>query len=360
MMALPPGSTIGIIGGGQLARMLAMAAARLGLRTVVLEPDRNCPAAQVANDHLIYDYDDETGLVMLAEASGVVTYEFENVPVAAAQFLEDRITLYPGSKALEISQDRLVEKGFVNKIGVGTARYFNVESAEDLKVALMEFGGAGILKTRRLGYDGKGQVRFDGEDEASIEAIFADFGNAACIIEEMVPFEREISVVAARGISGNIVSFDPAWNTHRDGILRQSVVPCGLPDNILLAAREIAGHIMDKLSYVGVMGTEFFVTDNGGLLVNEIAPRVHNSGHWTEAACTISQFEQHVRAVVGWPLQDAARHSDCIMENIIGDEIDNIQMAENDGAMLLHLYGKSDVRPERKMGHLTRLRPLLR
>ena len=358
MMALPPGSTIGIIGGGQLARMLAMAAARLGLRTVVLEPDRICPAAQVANDHLVYDYDDETGLAALAEASDVITYEFENVPVAAAQFLEGRTTLHPGSKALEISQDRLVEKGFINNIGVGTARYIDVGSAGDLKVALMDFGGAGILKTRRLGYDGKGQVRFNGEDEASIEAIFAEFGNVPCIIEELVPFEREISVVAARGISGNFVSFDPAWNTHRDGILRQSVVPCGLSDKILVEARAIAGQIMSELSYVGVMGTEFFVTNNGDLLVNEIAPRVHNSGHWTEAACTNSQFEQHVRAVVGWPLQDVSRHSDCVMENIIGDEIGDIHLAENDGAVLLHIYGKSDVRPGRKMGHLTRLSPL--
>jgi len=357
-MALPPGSTIGVIGGGQLARMLAMAAARLGLRTVILEPDQNCPAAQVANDHLVHDYIDETGLVALAEASDVITYEFENVPVAAAQFLEGRTALYPGSKALEISQDRLVEKGFINKIGVRTARYFDIGSIENLKTALIAFDGAGILKTRRLGYDGKGQVRFNGENEASVEAIFAEFGDAPCIIEEMVPFEREISVVAARDLSGNFVAFDPAWNVHRDGILRQSVVPCGLSEEILAAARKIAGKIMDELSYVGVMGTEFFVTDSGELLVNEIAPRVHNSGHWTEAACTISQFEQHVRAVVGWPLQDAARHSDCVMENIIGDEIDNIHMATNDGAVMLHLYGKYDVRPGRKMGHLTSLSPL--
>ncbi len=357
-MALPPGSTIGIIGGGQLARMLAMAAARLGLRTVVLEPDRNCPAAQVVNDHLVYAYDDETGLAALAETSDVVTYEFENVPVVAAQFLEDRNTLYPGSKALEISQDRLIEKDFINNIGVGTARYFDVGSVKDLKTALIALDGAGILKTRRLGYDGKGQVRFDGEDETSIEAIFADFGDMPSIIEEMVAFEREISVVAARDASGNIVSFDPAWNTHKDGILRNSVVPCGLSEEILIAARKIAGQIMNELSYVGVMGTEFFVTKSGELLVNEIAPRVHNSGHWTEAACTTSQFEQHIRAIVGWPLQNAARHSDCVMENIIGDEIDNIHMATNDGAVMLHLYGKSDVRRARKMGHLTRLSPL--
>ncbi len=359
-MALPPGSTIGIIGGGQLARMLAMAAARLGLRTVILEPDKNCPATQVANLHLVHGYDDETGLATLAEATDVITYEFENVPVAAAQFLENRTVLHPRSKALEISQDRLVEKNFINNIGIATARFFDIENVEDLKVALAKFGGAGILKTRRLGYDGKGQVRFDGEDEASTDAIFAKFGSAPCIIEEMVPFEREISVVAARDISGNFVSFDPAWNTHRDGILRQSVVPCGLSERILEAAGKIAEQIMNELSYVGVMGTEFFVTDAGELLVNEIAPRVHNSGHWTEAACTISQFEQHVRAIVGWPLQDASRHSDCVMENIIGDEIDNIHLAGKDGALMLHLYGKSDVRPGRKMGHLTRLSSMSR
>lgn len=359
-MALPPGSTIGIIGGGQLARMLAMAAAQLGLRTIILEPDQNCPAAQVANDHLVFDYDDEHGLVALAEASDVITYEFENVPVVAAKFLEDQIMLYPGSKALEISQDRLVEKDFINNIGAGTARYFDVVNIEDLKKALSVFDGVGVLKTRHLGYDGKGQVRFNGEDAASIEAKYAEFGNAPSIIEELVHFEREISVVAARDISGNIVSFDPAWNTHKDGILRQSVVPCGLPEELLVAARKIAGQIMNELSYVGVMGTEFFVTNSGDLLVNEIAPRVHNSGHWTEAACTISQFEQHVRAIVGWPLQDTARHSDCVMENIIGDEINDIHLAANDSAVMLHLYGKNDVRPGRKMGHLTGLRPLSR
>jgi 5-(carboxyamino)imidazole ribonucleotide synthase len=358
-MGFPPGSTIGIIGGGQLARMLAMAAARLGLRTVILEPDKNCPAAQVTNDHLIYDYNDEIGLAELADATDVITYEFENVPVTAAQFLESRTELHPRSRALEISQDRLVEKNFINNIGIATARYANIENVKDFKAALVEFGGTGILKTRRLGYDGKGQVRFNGEDEASIETIFAEFGNVPCIIEEMVAFEREISVVAARGISGSFVSFDPAWNIHRDGILRQSIVPCGLSEKIMETAGKIAEQIMNELSYVGIMGTEFFVTGAGELLVNEIAPRVHNSGHWTEAACAISQFEQHVRAVVGWPLQDASRHSDCIMENIIGDEIDNIHTAENDGAIVLHLYGKSDVRPGRKMGHLTRLSSLL-
>ncbi len=356
-MALKPGSTIGIIGGGQLARMLAMAAARLGLRIAVLEPDKNCPAAQVANDHLIYNYDDEAGLAALAEIADVITYEFENVPVGSAKFLEQRSTLYPPSKALEISQDRLVEKDFINGLGIATAGYFDIENLQDLNSALEKFGGGGILKTRRLGYDGKGQVRFDNDDLALIEQKFRAFGSVPAIVEELVSFEREISVIASRDVAGNFSAFDPAWNTHRDGILRQSVVPSGVSENVEAKACAIAQKIMDELSYVGVMGTEFFVTEEQQLLVNEIAPRVHNSGHWTEAACTVSQFEQHIRAIAEWPLGDNARHSNCTMENIIGNEVDGVELAPFEGAHLLHLYGKNDVRAGRKMGHLTRLSP---
>lgn len=357
-MVLSPGSTIGIIGGGQLARMLAMAAARLGLRVAVLEPDKNCPAAQVANDHLIFDYDDKNGLAELADKSDVITYEFENVPVAAAQFLERQSTLYPSSKALEISQDRLVEKDFLNRLGIATAEYFNVENIQHLTTALAQFNGAGILKTRRLGYDGKGQVQFLADDAGAVVQKYSQFGSMPSIIESMVVFDREISVIAARDRAGKFKSFDPAWNTHHQGILRQSVVPSGVSVALEAQAIEIARKIMDELSYVGVMGTEFFVTSGGQLLVNEIAPRVHNSGHWTEAACAISQFEQHIRAVAGWPLQDCARHTNCIMENIIGHEIDNIHLSSEKAVQLLHLYGKSDVRAGRKMGHFTRLSPL--
>lgn len=355
-MPLAPGATVGIIGGGQLGRMLAVAAARLGYRTIVLEPQADCPAAQVANRHIVGAYDDPAALAQLARASDVVTYEFENVPVEAVGVLVSDVPVLPPPAALEAAQDRLTEKNFLAGLGLATAPFRAVESLDDLNAGIVAFGGAGILKTRRLGYDGKGQARIAPDRPGSAETAWAGLGGRPLILEGVVDFRAEISVVAARGAGGGMAAYDPAANIHRDGILHSSTVPAGILAEIAGSARAAAFAILDALLYVGVIGVEFFVTRDGRLLVNEIAPRVHNSGHWTEAACAVSQFEQHIRAVCGLPLGDTARHSDCVMENLIGDEIDRAPALLAEPGLVLHLYGKAEARPGRKMGHFTRLR----
>ena len=353
MAPLPSGSTIGIIGGGQLGRMLAIAAARLGYRTIVLEPEGDCPAAQVANRQIVGAYDDAFALAELARECDVVTYEFENVPVEAVNALVADVPVLPPPAALEASQDRLAEKTFLTGIGLGTAPFRRVDSDEELMAALSEFGGDGVLKTRRLGYDGKGQRLIRGLDAAS--GAFAEMGGVPLILEGLAAFEREISVIAARGADGAVAAYDPAENVHRDGILRTSMVPARVSAATAEAARQAAFTILEALDYVGVIGVELFVMADGSVLVNEIAPRVHNSGHWTEAACLVSQFEQHVRAICGLPLGDPARHADCVMENLIGNDVFRAPdlLAEPD--VDVHLYGKAEVRPGRKMGHFTRL-----
>ncbi|WP_082496516.1 5-(carboxyamino)imidazole ribonucleotide synthase [Aminobacter sp. DSM 101952] len=354
---LPLGSTIGIIGGGQLGRMLAMSAARLGYRTVVLEPQADCPAAQVANRQIVAAYDDPAALDELARESAVVTYEFENVPVVAAEHLAKTVSVFPPARALEAAQDRLVEKTFLNGIGISTARFMPVENDQDLAAALQAFDGSGILKTRRMGYDGKGQMVFRNMTTGGFDGACASLGNVPLILESFVPFEREISVIAARGTDGSIAAFDPAENVHGNGILASSTVPAAIHDATAEAAREAARKILAALDYVGVIGVEFFVLADGSLLANEMAPRVHNSGHWTEAACVVSQFEQHIRAVAGLPLGDANRHSDCVMENLIGDDIARVPALLAEPNVAVHLYGKAEARPGRKMGHFTRLLP---
>lgn len=351
--ALPAGSTIAIIGGGQLGRMLAMAAARLGYRTTILEPQADCPAAQVANRQIVAAYDDPAALDDLAATCAVVTYEFENVPVGAARRLAAKVAVMPPPRALEVSQDRLAEKTFLNEIGVKTAAFRAVESDGDLSEALAAFGWQGVLKTRRLGYDGKGQRVFRGGEQ--VEGAFAELGGAPLILEAFVPFVREISVIAARGRDGAIACYDPAENVHRDGILHTSTVPAAIGSETADAARDAARTILNALDYVGVIGVEFFVMADGSLLVNEIAPRVHNSGHWTEAACPISQFEQHIRAIAGLPLGPTGRHSDCLMENLIGDDVMRAPALAAEPDVALHLYGKAEARPGRKMGHFTRI-----
>jgi 5-(carboxyamino)imidazole ribonucleotide synthase len=345
--------TIGIIGGGQLGRMLAMAASRLNFRTVVLEPQADSPALQLANRQIVAAYDDEAALAELADACDVVTYEFENVPVGAARFLEARRPVHPPAKALEVAQDRLVEKTFLNDCGIPTAGFRAVDSQADLEAALAEFGGAGVLKTRRLGYDGKGQMVFRPGDTA--DGAYDTLGGVPLILESFVAFEREVSVIAARGIDGKVECFDPAENVHRNGILHTSTLPAQIGAATAREARMAAERLLDRLAYVGVIGIEFFVGADGSLIANEIAPRVHNSGHWTEAACVISQFEQHIRAVAGLPLGDPVRHSDCVMQNLIGDDIHAVADWAREKDVLIHLYGKTEPRPGRKMGHVTRL-----
>ena len=347
--------TIGIIGGGQLGRMLAMSAARLNFRTVILEPQPDSPAAQVANKQITAAYDDPAALAELARLCDVVTYEFENVPVTAAQMLAASVPVYPPPKALEVAQDRVTEKRFLNASGIETARFHAVDSQSDLEAALADFGGEGVLKTRRLGYDGKGQKVYRKGDSAA--GGYAALGSVPLILESFVPFVREISIIAARGIDGEIRCYDPTENVHRGGILHTSTQPAAITAETATAARDAATKLLAGLSYVGVVGMEFFVLDDGQLIANEIAPRVHNSGHWTEAACIVSQFEQHIRAVASLPLGDTVRHSDCVMTNLIGDDIDSVPAWLAKPNVLVHLYGKTEARPGRKMGHVTEILP---
>lgn len=349
--ALPPGSVIGILGGGQLGRMLALAAARLGLRVHILDPAAECPAAQVAVRHWAVGYDDAAALRDFAASADVVTYEFENIPPAALDAIEALRPIRPGRQALITSRERLAEKTFLADLGLSTAAFAAVDSLADLQRALARIGAPAILKTRTLGYDGKGQIRITRLDAAA--AAWAAMAGAPAILEGVVAFSREISVIAARGIDGSVAAYDPGENVHQDGILRTTTVPARLSaaqrsDAVLIAAR-----ILTALDYVGVLGVELFVTP-GGLLVNEIAPRVHNSGHWTQNGCLVDQFEQHIRAVAGWPLGDGRRHADVQMENLIGDDVLRLPTLARQNAAL-HLYGKAEARPGRKMGHVNRV-----
>jgi 5-(carboxyamino)imidazole ribonucleotide synthase len=350
---VPPGGTIGIIGGGQLGRMLALAAARLGLKTCIYNDTPDAPAFQVTQHSLSAPYDDLAMLTGFAEVCDAVTFEFENLPAHAIAHLESLVPVRPGAGALATTQDRLSEKTFVEKLGLKTAPFFEVSSEEQARAAFAKVGGRGIIKTRRFGYDGKGQAKVTSADECA--AAFAKFKQPA-ILEGFVDFAYEASIVAARGADGAFAAFDPPENEHENHILRRSTVPSWLNAAQVAEAKDIAKKIGDALDYVGVFAVELFVAADGALLVNEIAPRVHNTGHWTIEACQCSQFEQHIRAVAGWPLGDPARHADAVMENIIGAEADAWESLSKSGA--LHLYGKAESRIGRKMGHLTRLKPL--
>lgn len=353
---LKAGSTIGIIGGGQLGRMLACAAARLSYKTIILEPEADCPAAQATGRQIMAAYDDRAALQELAQACDVITYEFENVPVEAAQFLATQTIVSPPPMALEISQDRFSEKKFLNDSGIATAPWRAVDDVEDLVAALGALGGRGILKTRRFGYDGKGQVRLTSLDnQAAVEAIAA-IKNAPAILEGFVDFAREVSVIAARDKAGNVRLYDIAENVHKNGILDTSTVPAAISSQTTAACLEATEKLLHALDYVGVLGFEFFVLADGSVVANEFAPRVHNSGHWTEAACAISQFEQHIRAIAGMPLGDPKRHSDCIMQNLIGDDVLQVPAILTESDAVLHLYGKAEARAARKMGHVTRIK----
>ncbi|WP_371156551.1 5-(carboxyamino)imidazole ribonucleotide synthase [Jannaschia sp. 2305UL9-9] len=348
---LPQGATIGILGGGQLGRMLAMAAARLGYDTHVFEPAA-APAAQVATTWTQAAYSDGKALAAFAGSVDVVTYEFENIPATALDLLESTRPIRPGREALRVSQDRLVEKAFLESIGLSVAPYRDVPDVGALVAALMDLGTPAILKTRRLGYDGKGQVRLN--DPAEAGAAFDAMQGADAILEGVVDFSREVSVIVARGPSGETVCYDPGENVHRDGILRTTTVPAALSAAQRMDAALLAGRIASSLDYVGVMGVELFVTP-AGLVVNEIAPRVHNSGHWTQAGCMVDQFEQHIRAVAGLPLGDGQRVSDVVMENLIGDDMDRVPDLLASADTQVHLYGKGEVRAGRKMGHVNRI-----
>jgi 5-(carboxyamino)imidazole ribonucleotide synthase len=348
---LPPGATIGILGGGQLGRMLAMAAARLGYRCHIFEPGA-APAADVAHAWTKAPYEDLEALRAFAQTCDLITYEFENIPAASLDVLAETTPLFPDRRALETSQDRLTEKTFLAGLGLATAPFAPIDTPANLQAALATTGTPAILKTRRFGYDGKGQARVMTPDEA--EAALATLQGAPAIAEGFVRFSREISVIAARGRDGTVAAYDPGENVHRDGILATTTVPAPLPllqrtDAVLIASR-----ILTALDYVGVMGVELFVTPQG-LVVNEIAPRVHNSGHWTQAGCAVDQFEQHIRAIAGWPLGNGERHANVVMENLIGADLDRAPALAAEPGVQLHLYGKAETRPGRKMGHVNRV-----
>lgn len=352
---LPFGSTIGILGGGQLGRMLSVAAARLGYKTHIFEPAAHPPAAHVADRVTTAPYEDLEALHAFAASVDIVTYEFENVPTSALDAIEEHVLLRPNREALRISQDRLTEKTFLQELGLQTAPFANVETLADLEAAVAELGTPSILKTRRFGYDGKGQVRLS--PDSDLAAAFDDVNGAPSVLEGFVEFTSEISIIVARNVEGEVACFDPAQNVHEGGILRTSTVPAPVPQRLIMDGVLLAGQIVRALDYIGVMGVELFVTPTQ-LIVNEIAPRVHNSGHWTQNGCVVDQFEQHIRAVTGHPLGDGQRYADVVMENIIGSDMHKLPEYVKNPKACVHLYGKDDMREGRKMGHVNIVTPL--
>lgn len=326
------------------------------MKTHIYCPDPQSPAFEVTPNKTVAAYDDEAALGAFAASVDVVTYEFENVPVETAAIIARHAPVRPGPKALEVSQDRLVEKRFLKRAGIAVAPYKPVKVRGDLYAALLEMDFPAVLKTTRLGYDGKGQRTIRVKEDA--EKAFGDIGGVQLVLEKFIAFEREISVIVARGAGGIAVAYDPAENVHKDHILKASTVPAGISAAAGHKAVEMAKAVADALDYVGVMGVEFFLVRDGSdpeLLVNEIAPRVHNSGHWTEAVCVTDQFENHIRAICGWPLGATARLADVVMENLIGDEVVGIA-ARSAAGVRPHHYGKSEIRPGRKMGHINRVK----
>jgi 5-(carboxyamino)imidazole ribonucleotide synthase len=351
--ALEPEATIGILGGGQLGRMLALAAARLGFRCHVFAPSPDSPAFDVVHRVTCADYTDTEALDRFAADVDVVTYEFENVPAETAAFLAARVLVLPDPAILATTQDRLAEKNFVTGLGIPTAAFAEISSPAGLKAAIERIGRPAVLKTRRFGYDGKGQVTIkNGTDP---ETAWREAGAQPCILEAFIPFQREVSVVAARGHTGAVECFDVTENEHSDHILKTSRVPAALSRQDAVQAQRIAGILAKKFSYVGVLAVEMFVLREGELLVNEIAPRVHNSGHWTIDGASVSQFEQHIRAVAGWPLAKPVRRGRVEMTNLIGREVEDYRRYLNLPGVAVHLYGKTAIRPGRKMGHITRV-----
>ena len=356
---LPPGATIGVLGSGQLGRMLAMAAARLGLKTAIYA-DAPGPAFDVAASTYVGPYDDWQALSDFAGTVAAITYEFENVAEATARHLAKSVPVRPGVHALSVSQDRLAEKTFIAGLGIAVAPFEAIASAEDIRVAMAANPARAILKTRRLGYDGKGQASIDAASDAA--AAFDAIGRAPAVLERRLSFAREISVLICRAADGSDVIYDIPENTHRDGILHTSIVPSAAAADIQARAAAIARNVAHALDYIGLLAVELFdlgeaVPLDRRLVVNEIAPRVHNSGHWTLDACAVSQFENHIRAVAGWPLGATTRHSDAVMLNLIGADVLLWPEFAAEPNCCLHLYGKHEARAGRKMGHLTRLTP---
>ncbi len=349
---LPSGSIIGILGTGQLGRMLSLASAQLGFKTHIYGPEENTPASEVSWQTTTADYRDESSLARFAESVDVVTYEFENVPQETANFLSQFVPVRPPVRALEVAQDRLTEKNFLKECGLSVADFQDIQTFKDLEEGHARFDGTGIIKTRRFGYDGKGQWRMT--PDTDLHTLFTELDNRPAICEAFIPFDGEVSVVAARGLSGQSVTFDVADNIHENHILRHSFAPSGLADNLKQQAADMACRLLSELDYIGVLTLEIFVCQDK-LLINEIAPRVHNSGHWTIDACATDQFEQHMRAVAGWPLGSTQRYYDAVMTNLLGEEINHIDELSKDEMTKIHFYGKHEAKPGRKMGHVSRL-----
>lgn len=356
---LPPGSVIGILGGGQLGRMSAQAAAALGYHSHIYCPDPKAPAFQVTDRTSTADYQDQTALAAFAEAVDVVTYEFENIPFDGVAFLAERIAVRPGPEVLRICQNRLREKDFCGSNDVPTTRYAEIRDPDSITRVGRDLGWPAILKTTEMGYDGKGQalIRGEAEAEAAWQAVAGSAEAPVAILEGFIDFRLEISVLVARGADGSCRTYVPVENQHRNHILDQTIVPARVTTAVAERAEVIARHLAERMGLVGLLAIEMFVTQDDEVLVNEMAPRPHNSGHWTLDACVTSQFEQHIRSIVGLPLGSCERHCDAVMKNLLGDEVNKAQEALADPSAKLHLYGKGEARPGRKMGHITRLLP---
>jgi 5-(carboxyamino)imidazole ribonucleotide synthase len=353
-MTISPGAVIGILGGGQLGRMLALAAAELGFDVHVFTDEADSPASRVSARTSVARFDDEAALRAFASDVAVVTSEFENVPAATARILtEAGAIVRPNPRALEIAQDRIAEKAFFNDAGIATTPFRAIDSEADLVPALQALGAPALLKTRRLGYDGKGQCWIKSPNE--VPAAWRAVNTQPAILEAAAPFAFEVSLIGARGLNGDIRVFDLCENRHADGILAETRVPARDADALTPKAEAAMRQVLEALDYVGVLTIEFFVMPDGQLLANEMAPRVHNSGHWTRDACRTSQFEQQIRAVAGWPLANPRRFADVEMLNLIGHAATDWRRIAAEPTVGLHLYGKRDARPGRKMGHYTRV-----
>ncbi len=350
---IPPLGHIGIIGGGQLGRMLSVAAAKFGYKVTIFCPEDNCPAAQVAGRQVVADYDDEAALVAFAQDVDVVTLEFENIPVKALELASTHTPIAPGVESLRVSQDRLVEKTYIADLGIDVAPFAAFDDAASLEAAFAEIGRPAIAKTRRFGYDGKGQVPI--KSKRDFDDVLDAMAGAPAILEKMIDFETEISVVVARSATGDVAAYPIGENVHREGTLRTTTVPANITDAQEAKAKVIAARIANALDHIGVLTVELFVAVDGSLIVNEIAPRVHNSGHWTIEGATTSQFEQHIRAICGLPLGPARALGWTEMTNLLGADILEHQRYLADESASFHHYGKSDPRPGRKMGHVTRV-----
>ena len=353
-LPLKPGDTLGIIGGGQLGRMLSQAASRLGLNVCILDPEENSPACRVSQGQIVAAYDNETALKVLGKTCQAVTFEFENVPARSVEILVSvGAEVAPGPKALAVAQDRVEEKTFLNSIKVPTTAFAAIEDLSALRAAVASLGAPVLLKTRREGYDGKGQVWIKAANQ--VARAWTAIGEQPAILEARAEFVRELSVICARGRDGSIAVYPLSENVHAGGVLKTTVAPARVEPQTKAQATRIAKRILEGLDYVGVMGVELFEMPGGRLLVNEIAPRVHNSGHWTQDGCVCDQFEQHVRAVAGWPLGPTTAHAKIEMTNLLGDEVLGWEALAADSNVRMHFYGKKAIKPGRKMAHVNRV-----